>query len=221
MSAASVATARKPNDDFAVRRRVVARAGASLEPGERGEGDKDVCTLHQVVCRYIPRGGRREEVYPRIRTLMKEFAPTVPPILRDRARIRHFTVFVTTTFDALFAQALDENGVQNALAADKLGCARVLLNRHRPEPGEVDLRCWEWRYLWRFCQSDAQSILKDDNEGQVLSVAVSGHAAVFLARALVGGNPPGGGGAPVGGERAARPTVGVAHRAVPVSPCGA
>jgi hypothetical protein len=64
--------------------------------------------LHQVVCRYIQRGGRREEVYPRIRTLLKELAPTVPPVLRDLARIRHFNVFVTTTFDSLLAQALDE-----------------------------------------------------------------------------------------------------------------
>ena len=64
--------------------------------------------LHQVVCRYIQRGGRREEVYPRIRTLMKELAPPVPPILRELARIRHFNVFVTTTFDSLLAQALNE-----------------------------------------------------------------------------------------------------------------
>lgn len=72
----------------------------------------DDCTgddaLHQVVCRHIQRGGRREEVYPRVRALMKELAPAVPPILRELARIRHFNVFVTTTFDSLLAQALDE-----------------------------------------------------------------------------------------------------------------
>jgi hypothetical protein len=64
--------------------------------------------LHQVVCRYLQRGGRREDVYPRIRMLLKELAPAVPPILRDLARIRHFNVFVTTSFDSLLAQALDE-----------------------------------------------------------------------------------------------------------------
>lgn len=64
--------------------------------------------LHQVVCRHLQRGGRREEVYPRIRTLLKELSPAVPPILRELARIRHFNVFVTTTFDSLLAQALDE-----------------------------------------------------------------------------------------------------------------
>ncbi len=79
---------------------------------ERLRVPADDCTgddaLHQVVSRYVQRGGRREEIYPRIRTLMKELAPAVPPILRELARIRHFNVFVTTTFDSLLAQALDE-----------------------------------------------------------------------------------------------------------------
>jgi len=63
--------------------------------------------LHQVVCRYLQGGGRREEVYPRIRNLMKELAPPVPEPLRQLARIRHFNLFVTTTFDTLLEQALD------------------------------------------------------------------------------------------------------------------
>ena len=70
--------------------------------------------LHQVVCRYIQNGGRREEIYPRIRTLLKELNPAVPPILRALAKIRHFNVFVTTTFDSLLAQALDEERYQGA-----------------------------------------------------------------------------------------------------------
>jgi hypothetical protein len=74
-------------------------------PAEECTGDD---ALHQVVCRHLQCGGRREEVYPRLRNLMKELAPPVPPILRELARIRHFNVFVTTTFDSLLAQALDE-----------------------------------------------------------------------------------------------------------------
>ena len=58
---------------------------------------------HQVVCRSIQRGGPREEVYPRIPTLLKELAPTVPPILCDVARSRYFNVFVTMIFDSLLA----------------------------------------------------------------------------------------------------------------------
>jgi len=74
-------------------------------PAEEFTGDD---ALHQVVCRYLQRGGRREEVYPRLRNLLKELAPPVPAVLRELARIRHFDLFVTTTFDSLLAQALDE-----------------------------------------------------------------------------------------------------------------
>ncbi len=48
--------------------------------------------------------------FPRIRTLRKELAPAVPPILRDLARIRCCNVFVTMTFDDLLTQARDEEG---------------------------------------------------------------------------------------------------------------
>ena len=64
--------------------------------------------LNRVVCRHLERGGRREEVYPRIRSLLKELAPRVPEPLRQLARIRDFSLFVTTTFDSLLEQALDE-----------------------------------------------------------------------------------------------------------------
>jgi hypothetical protein len=64
--------------------------------------------LHQVVCRYLERGGRREEVYPRLRNLLKELAPPVPEPLRQLARIRHFNLFVSTTFDSLLERAIDE-----------------------------------------------------------------------------------------------------------------
>jgi hypothetical protein len=63
--------------------------------------------LHEVVCRHLERGGRREDVYPRIRNLLKEIAPPIPEPLRQLAGIRHFSLFVSTTFDSLLAQALD------------------------------------------------------------------------------------------------------------------
>jgi WD40 repeat protein/serine/threonine protein kinase len=53
------------------------------------------------------------------------------------------------------AYASDISLAQEALARDDMGRARRLLEAHRPAPGEVDLRGWEWRYLWQECQSDA------------------------------------------------------------------
>jgi WD40 repeat protein/predicted Ser/Thr protein kinase len=49
----------------------------------------------------------------------------------------------------------DMNLAQQALRLDNLGKARRLLDRHRPQPGEEDLRGWEWRYLWQLTRSGA------------------------------------------------------------------
>src|SRR5262249_24836657 len=35
------------------------------------------------------------------------------------------------------------------------GRARTVLNRHKPQAGQKDLRGWEWRYLWGQSRSDA------------------------------------------------------------------
>jgi WD40 repeat protein len=53
------------------------------------------------------------------------------------------------------AYASDMNLAQQALAVNNTGRAQRLLNRHRPKPGQTDLRGWEWRYLWQDCQSDS------------------------------------------------------------------
>jgi hypothetical protein len=53
------------------------------------------------------------------------------------------------------------------MAQCDLGRATDLLNRHRPTwppeirkpKAEIDLRGWEWRYLWGCCQSDEQFTL--------------------------------------------------------------
>ena len=57
------------------------------------------------------------------------------------------------------AYASDMNLVQQALAANNLGRAREALDRHIPQPGQKDLRGWEWRWLWSQCRGDASSEL--------------------------------------------------------------
>jgi predicted Ser/Thr protein kinase len=49
----------------------------------------------------------------------------------------------------------DMNLAQQALRLNNLGKARRLLDRHRPQAGEQDLRGWEWRYLWQSTRSDS------------------------------------------------------------------
>ena len=53
------------------------------------------------------------------------------------------------------AYAADMNRVQRNLEIHKFGEALDLLNRYRPQPGEEDIRGWEWRYLWKLGRSDA------------------------------------------------------------------
>jgi eukaryotic-like serine/threonine-protein kinase len=79
------------------------------------------------------------------------------------------------------AYVADINLIQQALAADHLSRAQDLLNRQRPKAGEIDLRSWEWRYLWQFCQSDALSVLTVQPDAPINSVAVSADGAWLAA----------------------------------------
>ena len=78
---------------------------------------------------------------------------------KQQARLRASAEFHEQKSQRL-AYASDLNALQGALDKDNLGRARVLLDRQRPAAGAPDLRGWEWRYLWQFCQSGAQKILK-------------------------------------------------------------
>jgi serine/threonine protein kinase/WD40 repeat protein len=51
--------------------------------------------------------------------------------------------------------AADMNLAQQSLKANNLGRARLLIDRHRPQPGGEDLRGWEWRYLWQLTRNTA------------------------------------------------------------------
>src|SRR6185503_9665483 len=55
--------------------------------------------------------------------------------------------------------ASDMNNAQQALKPNNLGKARRLLDRHRPKPGEEDLRGWEWRYLWQLTRGSEEATL--------------------------------------------------------------
>ena len=77
------------------------------------------------------------------------------------------------------AYAADMKLVQLALAEHNLGRAQELLNRQRPQPGQKDLRGWEWRYLWQYCQSDALYELCQKSDS-ISSLSVS-HDGEWLA----------------------------------------
>lgn len=65
--------------------------------------------LNDVVCRYVSSGqGARQNLYPKIRAILRETPLAPPQPLRQLAEISHFDLFVTTTFDSLLEKALNE-----------------------------------------------------------------------------------------------------------------
>ncbi len=64
-------------------------------------------SLNQVVCRILEQRGRKEDIYPRIRQLLKDMAFPPPRCLLDLARIHRFKLFVSVSFDSLLADAID------------------------------------------------------------------------------------------------------------------
>jgi WD40 repeat protein len=61
------------------------------------------------------------------------------------------------------AYAADMTLAQQALAENNLGSAWMLLDRQRTEPGEKDLRGWEWRYLWSQTRPDEHEVFFNGN----------------------------------------------------------
>jgi serine/threonine protein kinase/WD40 repeat protein len=73
------------------------------------------------------------------------------------------------------AYAADMNLVQGALEKDNLGRARILLDRHRPSPGQPDIRGWEWRYLWQQSRSqESETLFNSDTRIVELVISPDG-----------------------------------------------
>lgn len=79
--------------------------------------------------------------------------------------------------------AADINLAHQALQADNLRLARSLLQNHVPQPGQPDLRGFEWRYLWQQCRSEELfSLPGHTNTARVLAFSPDGQ------RIAVGGD---------------------------------
>ncbi len=89
------------------------------------------------------------------------------------------------------AYASDMNLAQRALDADQISMVLGLLDKYCPKgrsearkpKAEVDLRGWEWRYLWQLCRPDMSSSLTDAGrcraatfspDGRLLAAATAG-----------------------------------------------
>jgi WD40 repeat protein/serine/threonine protein kinase/predicted negative regulator of RcsB-dependent stress response len=64
--------------------------------------------------------------------------------------------------------ASDMNLAGQAWEAGTTGRARAVLERHLPQPGQEDLRGFEWRYLWRLCQDGTRDTFRAHAGGNVV-----------------------------------------------------
>lgn len=64
-------------------------------------------SLDDVVTRHLANRGRREDLYTRIRTILREVAFAPPAALVKLGEITDFNLYVTTTFDALLEDAVN------------------------------------------------------------------------------------------------------------------
>lgn len=65
-------------------------------------------SLQDVVSAYTQDGRPIENIYPRISSILAERPFATPPALLKLAGIREFRLFITTTFDSLLVQAVNE-----------------------------------------------------------------------------------------------------------------
>jgi WD40 repeat protein/serine/threonine protein kinase len=81
------------------------------------------------------------------------------------------------------AYASDMNAAKQALDENNVGDLQNLLKRQHPQPGQRDLRGWEWLYLWQQCRSDALfTLCQQPSEIYSLAVSSDGHWLAMGAR---------------------------------------
>jgi hypothetical protein len=80
-------------------------------------------TLNDVVCWFLAARGRREEAYTRLRSVLRDANFTPPLALRQLAQITDFDLFVTTTFDTLLEQAINDERFGGAQSTEVIAYA--------------------------------------------------------------------------------------------------
>jgi serine/threonine protein kinase/WD40 repeat protein len=76
--------------------------------------------------------------------------------------------------------------IQQALTSDNLGGALTLLDQQKPQSGQLDLRGWEWRYLWSQAQADEHEVLFAGTNQVIHSLSFSADGRLLAQRATGG-----------------------------------
>lgn len=92
-------------------------------------------SLQDVVSAYSQDGRPIENIYPRISSILAERPFSTPPALRKLAGIREFRLFITTTFDSLMVQAVNEARFGGAARTQQMVYAGTRTRGGDLEPG--------------------------------------------------------------------------------------
>ena len=92
-------------------------------------------TLNDVVCWFLAARGRREEAYVRLRGIVKDANLEPSAALRRLASITDFDLFISTTFDSLLENAINQERFGGAPSTEVLSYAP---NRVADLPAERD-----------------------------------------------------------------------------------
>lgn len=80
-------------------------------------------SLNNVVCEFLKRRGRREDVYPKLRAILRNTQFTLPESLLQLAGMTDFNLYITITFDSLLEQAINEVRHQGEACTEVLAYA--------------------------------------------------------------------------------------------------
>jgi hypothetical protein len=97
-------------------------------------------TLNDVVCWFLGARGRREEACVRLRGILKDAAFEPPLALRQLAAIPEFDLFVTTSFDALLENAINQERFGGPGQAGRVPARHRGGRETAPRPGEPQSR---------------------------------------------------------------------------------
>jgi hypothetical protein len=76
--------------------------------------------INDVVCQHLRAGRRREDVYPRLRAVLRETQFQPPEALIRLAEITDFNLYVTITFDSLLEEAINKTRFNGISGTDVL-----------------------------------------------------------------------------------------------------
>jgi len=77
-------------------------------------------SINDVVCQHLRAGRRREDVYPRLRAVLRETQLPPPEALIRLAEITDFNLYVTITFDSLLEEAINKTRFNGISGTDVL-----------------------------------------------------------------------------------------------------